>query len=386
MNRVSEQSKRRFKQQKDDNNSKSDLDAPLTHEQKRHLEALIARGGGQFVGKNVFGNTEWFAMAKEKNVCATCAAHGHRQRDCSLTPKDKKKGRDKDISSGKGQLNAMLPGLDSEMLTDCECFASLADHSRIPLAIFSCSINGEHSCSCGDTGASRCGISRKYATRAGLKVQTTPVRIVKLPNGQVMKSYGSVEFMLRMGEWQGMVTAMVLDMDADFDVVLGMEWFLEWEPNWHYRPLSLSIATTDGVKRIARLPTDDDFTILNSLAELDVTDLRFSLMTVKDVEKDMKKGAACTLYFTRSQVDVEEDVDGSSEGAGNVNDSRREVQINSIVEARGNGEGDETPQVDDVELQWLLRDFRDIWRNEPRDGLPPQRVVDHRIDTGNENL
>jgi hypothetical protein len=233
LNRVSEQSKRRFKQQKDDNNSKSDLDAPLTHEQKRHLEALIARGGGQFVGKNVFGNTEWFAMAKEKNVCATCAAHGHRQRDCSLTPKDKKKGRDKDVSSGKGQLNAMLPGLDSEMLTDCECFASLDDHSRIPLAIFSCSINGEHSCSCGDTGASRCGISRKYATRAGLKVQTTPVRIVKLPNGQVMKSYGSVEFMLRKGEWQGMVTAMVLDMDADFDVVLGMEWFLEWEPIWH---------------------------------------------------------------------------------------------------------------------------------------------------------
>jgi hypothetical protein len=47
-----------------------------------------------------------------------------------------------------------------------------------------------------------------------------------------MKSYGSVEFMLIMGEWQGMVTALVLDMDADFDVVLGMEWFLKWEPDW----------------------------------------------------------------------------------------------------------------------------------------------------------
>lgn len=224
-NRVSEQSKPRFKQQTNDRKSKPDPNAPLTHEQKRHLEALIARGGKKFVGKDVIGNKEWFEMAKLKNVCATCAAHGHSQRDCSITPKDKDKSGDS--GGGKSQFNAMLSDLDSEMQKDYECFASLIDRSGIPLAIFSRSINGECSCSCGDTGASRCCISWKYAIRAGLKVQTTSIRKFKLPNGQVMKSYGSVEFMLTMGEWQGMVTALVLDMDADFDVVLGMEWFLK---------------------------------------------------------------------------------------------------------------------------------------------------------------
>ena len=35
-------------------------------------------------------------------------------------------------------------------------------------------------------------------------------------------------------------------------------------------------------------------------------------------------------------------------------------------------------------LQDLLDEFRDVFRNELPDGLPPKRGVDHVIDTGNE--
>jgi hypothetical protein len=89
-----------------------------------------------------------------------------------VQPLPKTKDKRGDSGSGKSQFNAMLSDLDSEMQKDYECFASLIDRSRIPLAIFSCSINGEYNYSCGDTGASCC-ISWKYAIRAGLKVQTT---------------------------------------------------------------------------------------------------------------------------------------------------------------------------------------------------------------------
>jgi hypothetical protein len=88
-NRVSEQSKPRFKQQTNDRKSNPDPNAPLTREKKRHLETLIARGGKKFVGKDVIGNKGWFEIAKLKNVSATCAAHGRRRRDCSTTPEDK---------------------------------------------------------------------------------------------------------------------------------------------------------------------------------------------------------------------------------------------------------------------------------------------------------
>ena len=45
-----------------------------------------------------------------------------------------------------------------------------------------------------------------------------------------MRVHGITEFELEMSEWKGKVRALVLELQADFDVVLGMEWHQEWEP------------------------------------------------------------------------------------------------------------------------------------------------------------
>lgn len=178
--------------------------------------------------------------------------------------------------------------------------------------------------------------------------------------------------------------ALVLDLNADFDIVLGMEWFLEWEPNWHYRPLSLSIHTAEGVKRIMRMPIKDEFTVLNTFSEETDTDLKFNLMTIKEVKKAMKTKPACMLYFAKSQFEVDSDIEFFLNDTDMKENSWHGVQLNGIAEMGCSGESDETPKVDDLELQELLNEYRDVWKNELPDGLPPKRAVDHGIDTGVE--
>jgi aspartyl protease/zinc knuckle protein len=200
----------------------------LTSEQKRRVEELLRKDGGEFVGQAIRDNSEWYALSREKNVCRNCAANGHIARDCPLGPKTRHKGG----SGGSGNLNAILSGLvrlEKAMnvgnSTDFPYLCSLAED--IPLAMFPCTVDGS---SLGvallDDGATRNYVSLAYAKRARLRIQELSdmsSKPIRLPNGQRMKVYGTTEFELEISEWRGKVQATVLDLQADFDVVLGME-------------------------------------------------------------------------------------------------------------------------------------------------------------------
>ena len=95
--------------------------------------------------------------------------------------------------------------------------------------MFSCIIRNKHGIALLDTDATRNYISRAYAKQIGLSINSSPIDVVNLPNGQVMRVYGIVEFEMDISEWRGKITIMILDMHAIFDVVLGMEWILEWD-------------------------------------------------------------------------------------------------------------------------------------------------------------
>jgi hypothetical protein len=47
--------------------------------------------------------------------------------------------------------------------------------------------------------------------------------------------------------------------------------------------------------------------------------------------------------------------------------------------------GSDLDQIQDSELEWLLGEYQDIFRNELPEGLPPKRAVDHEINTGSES-
>ena len=82
---------------------------------------------------------------------------------------------------------------------DYEYFCSLSE-GIIPLAMFPCIIRSKRGIALLDTGATRNYISRAYAKRMGLLINSSPIDVVNLPNGQVMRIYGTVEFEMDMSE------------------------------------------------------------------------------------------------------------------------------------------------------------------------------------------
>lgn len=110
-----------------------------------------------------------------------------------------------------------------------------------------------------------------------------------------------------------------------------------------------------GIKRIRRLPNALD------LQEFENDTQGFNLISEKELEKEVKSELVeFILYFTRESIDV--------------------PQLNTI------GESSEVAgwAGADKEMQEMLDEFKDVFRNDLPDGLPPNRDVDHVIDTGTE--
>ena len=340
--------------------SKSKKKVPLTSEQKRRLELLIQRGGGEYISKEIYENPEWFQFARERKVCARCAAAGHIAKECTAEPKQSR-GQ---TGGSRSQLHAMIPDVDSAMDADRDYLCTLADN--IPLALFPCSIQDAYGIALGDFGSTRNWISRRYAKRAKLQIHNSPIKVVDLPNGQKMQVYGAVELELSMSEWKGKVHAWVLDMHNDFDIVLGLQWFQEWEPEINWKTLELTVETTTGKKHIRRLPTIGNVEDIEPVSDVDIAE--FNLISERELKRIFKKGdkVQSVLYFVR------ESAWGSDESGESLNTIGTESELDNL------------PATEDAELRTVIQEYQDVFREGLPDGLPPQRDIDHEINTGNE--
>jgi len=159
-----------------------------------------------------------------------------------------------------------------------------------------------------------------------------------------------------------MVKAFVLDLKSDFDVVLGMEWHQEWDPIPHWKELELMVETDKGPKRLKRIPP------VHCIDLEEVKD-EFNLITEGELDslfkecRKAKEEVKMMLYYAREQ-DV-------SDILATMTDEKN-MEQSEVEEMTG----------DNAELRQLLGEFKDVFRNELPDGLPPQRALDHHIDTG----
>ena len=180
---------------------------------------------------------------------------------------------------------------------DRDYLCALAEN--IPLALFPCSIQDAYGIALRDFGSTRNWTSKGYAKRAQLPIHSSPVKVVRLPNGQKMQVYGAMEIELEMSEWKGKVRAWVLDMHNDFDIILGLQWFMEWEPEIKWKTLELTVETTTGKKRIRRLPTTGDVHEIQPLSDEDKAE--FNLISERELKRIFKKGGEMQsmLYFVK---------------------------------------------------------------------------------------
>ena len=88
---ISNNSKPKFKGQSKREQFKSESKS-FIEEQKRRAELLIKHGKGEFIGLDLYDNSNWWEMARSEDVCARCAKMGHIAKNCSLPdPCPKKK-------------------------------------------------------------------------------------------------------------------------------------------------------------------------------------------------------------------------------------------------------------------------------------------------------
>ena len=113
-----------------------------------------------------------------------------------------------------------------------------------------------------------------------------------------------------------------MDIQADFDIVLGTSWIDEWDPMPNWRKREFKVETTEGTKRIRSISTGTpDLEPLDEIA----TD-EFNFLSQRELKKAFKKKGQfqCILYFAREAQDDEQD--------GELDGDEPSLQINSLQE------------------------------------------------------
>jgi len=99
------------------------------------------------------------------------------------------------------------------------------------------------------------------------------------------------------------------------------------------------------------------------LTTLEETEEVFEYLTEKEAKSILRKGGHAILHYAR-------------EYKGDLN--RPLSRLSALNDIREIGD------VNSPELEKLLEEYTDIFREELPEGLPPRREVDHTIDTGSE--
>ena len=339
----------------------------LTPNESKFLEANIQRGGGLLLREALQKKRVWVTRAMKENRCIKCAAVGHRADACSVETSASSKNNFEQVNTLAAEMESRL-SLDSEMQDDLEYLYSIAT-SASPLAMYKCIVNSARGTALGDFGATRVYVSRKYAEQANLKfIRPEMSTVVKLASGQKMTILGYCSFDLTLGEWTGPVKAAILDIKADFDIVLGMQWFRQWQPVIDWGTLSMYVNMPDGAKLIPH-EMSEQLRTANKIGNPSKRELKrwsdiinvirdecaFNFISEKVVKKDLKRGTQAILYYVRES---------------DLSSSIAEISTSSPW------------QTDNPRISKLLYEFKDVFREDLPQELPPHRDVDHVIDTG----
>jgi RNase H-like domain found in reverse transcriptase/Reverse transcriptase (RNA-dependent DNA polymerase)/Integrase zinc binding domain/Retroviral aspartyl protease len=236
-------------------------------------------------------------------------------------------------------------------LRDCDALYPLQGSKAFP--VHECICNNEAGKSLFDTGAIyKNYISKKYFDKLGILLKTTTPRAARLPNGQTMAVYGTATLPLHLSEWTGPMEVDVIDMDADFDVILGLPWHRQNRLDIRWETMVYEVKQDGKTRRI--------FPVQGSNKMIDVGDASLNIITERQAKKVLlKKGAEFAVYYHHS------------------------VERNDpVVDPTDTLASMEEPSPEDKKLNELLKEYNHIFRASLPDELPPGRAIEHEIETG----
>jgi hypothetical protein len=339
------------------------LDGPLNTKQKAVIERIIAAGHG-YLYNSIAYNKEWRRRAAAEGRCFRCIKTDHRFNDCEETPPPKS-----DSNSGKSKSSSSYsvtpvlvdehPFTDPPPEIDYLHLNSVKDEDGLWLA--NCTVNGQLGALLLDTiGATRNYISTAFAEKAGLSIRpfsAALLREVELAGGQRMVVRGTCEIPVDLGGWKETVVAYVVDLKAEFDVVLGVGWARKRKPQWDWDNMIVQLQGCNTVHK-PTLMLYESF----SPKELDGdADWLLNSMTMRQGQRALKNPKTqAVLYFMR---DITEEEKETHKG-----DAALQEMLKKYTH--------------DKELQNLLTEYQDVFKDKLPDELPPSRGLEHEIDTG----
>jgi hypothetical protein len=352
--------------------------AKLSRATLKSLEDMVKRGGGEKVGQDVETSAEWCKLTKEKDLCYKCDVKGHFGRDYRVS-RTFRGGEALSSADAAERLNAIFPGMsldDESIESDYNYLYSLEN----PRALFQCSvrprstitgdmildegvsihIQSTETIALIDSGAGPVYTSQKLALKNGYKINTDlngKLKSARLPNGVLMKPIGYIEYEMQMDQYRGIERSLVLDFDADFDIILGLYWCTKWNVVLDFANISFTVEIKADTLKITQnfVPTE-----IQGFEDVDKDAL--NLIDLKELESLLKKGAETMLFFAKEGHEID-DLNAVSE-AGPVDALQVSAQ--------------------DPEMQKVLLDYPDVFRETLSDGLPPQHSIDHGTDTDQE--
>ena len=236
-------------------------------------------------------------------------------------------------------------------LHDCDVLYGLQGSSSSPF--YSCSIKNQHGKSMFDTGA----IHKSYCSSTFFKTtglpltKTTNPRTAKLPNGNLITVHGQATLPLRMSEWVGDVDVDIIDMDGmGCDIILGLPWHRKYRPKPEWESLVYVVKQGGKDHRIFPLP-DSNVIEVGDIGSLNLIDERQAKKLL------LKKNTEFQIYYHR--LIPEEDT------------------ANTLASI-----GEDTAPPNNPQIDKLLDEYKYIFRSTLPDELPPERDIEHEIETG----
>ncbi len=195
-----------------------------------------------------------------------------------------------------------------------------------------------------DSGSTHDFADSAFASRQG---ETTVLRTsvpVEFANGEKGSATKAVRILGRIGDHRLTVQALVMDLPNGYDMILGMPWLQKHNPQIDWLRSTIKIRDQKGTHLLS---ARRDPRRLATAAEL-------GLITAKAVRKLARQARkfVANLFFVRPLEDDPKDPN------------------------------EDLPKDVPVPFETVIRKYRKAFRSDLPDHLPPPRVVQHTIDTG----
>jgi len=232
-----------------------------------------------------------------------------------------------------------------------------------------------------DSGASRNFISRKSARRLhpDTRRRLNPLT-VKLPDGRILTSTEGVECPYRIGTLHASLQARVLDL-KDYDVILGLEWLRQWDPDVRWRDAELAV--TDNRTTHPRRHYLRSGLSTATLQNPKIDSPTFEIASLSAIRRALRKGqkneAPATLWMVREPKLTPPT---ATTGATGIRKRKGRVLRRRSLSTEPDANLPAQVVTTDKSIRNVIQRFQHRFRDSLPHKLPRPREWDHKIDTG----